>query len=96
MLTVRYEEMLADAEPSLRKMPGHLDVDSGEEIIASCLATASFEALSQGRSRGEEDPHSHFRKGIAGEGRRLLQPATLERFESLAGPEFRAFDAGRR
>ena len=92
LLTVRYEEMLEDAEPSLRRMLRFLALEASDEIVAACLAAASFEALSHGRSPGEEDLRSHFRKGIAGEGRRLLKPSTLERFESLAGPELRAFD----
>ncbi|MDQ7087041.1 MAG: sulfotransferase [Acidobacteriota bacterium] len=91
VVTVRYEDLLAEPARNLARTLDFLGVDSDGRIIDRCLKAASFETLTGGRRPGEEDRRSHFRKGLAGEGRQALQPETLEQFEVAAGPELRAF-----
>lgn len=45
----------------------------------------SFATLSGGRPPGQEDVHSHYRKGIPGEWQKYFTPELAGRFESLFG-----------
>ncbi|HHN74972.1 MAG TPA: hypothetical protein ENK10_07055 [Acidobacteria bacterium] len=94
MISVRYEDLLEAPAANLGRVLDFLGARKDEQILEACRKAASFETLSGGRQRGDEDRGSHFRKGLAGEGRRTLAPATLERFEMAAGPEMRAFGYG--
>ena len=44
-----------------------LGVDADGPAVTARVAGASFQALSGGRTRGDEDRHSFFRKGVAGD-----------------------------
>ena len=46
---------------------------------------ASFEKLSKGRKRGEEDPSSFFRKGVAGDWKHVFTQGEREIFDNEAG-----------
>ena len=46
---------------------------------------ASFEKLSKGRTRGQEDPTSFFRKGIAGDWRNVFTEEDKVLFKKEAG-----------
>lgn len=39
----------------------------GEETLSEILYQHRFEKLTEGRKPGEEDPHHHYRKGVAGD-----------------------------
>ena len=64
---VRYEDLLEKPEREVRRLLAFLGVDSGGEAARRCVDAASFERLSKGRKRGEENPSSFFRKGLAGD-----------------------------
>ena len=49
------------------------------------MGAASFERLSKGRTRGEEDPTSFFRKGVAGDWRDAFTGRDRRVFEEEAG-----------
>jgi len=53
--------------------------------VRRCVSSASFEKLSRGRSRGQEDPTSFFRKGVAGEWRNVFTEEDGKIFEEEAG-----------
>jgi hypothetical protein len=72
VLRVRYEDLAADAEGVLANLFDFLGVDRGETVLARCRSDASFVKLSGGRSPGEENRRSFFRKGVAGDWRNHL------------------------
>lgn len=69
-----YEDLQANPQTTVRKILGFLDVDASAETVRACLAVTDFERLSGGRKRGEEDPDSFFRKGIAGDWHNHMTP----------------------
>jgi hypothetical protein len=53
--------------------------------VRRCVESASFERLSRGRQRGEEDPSSFFRKGIAGDWQNVFTEEDKRVFKEEAG-----------
>ena len=82
---VKYETLHADAEAEAARLFAFLGADSGTEAVRATLDNASFERLSGGRKRGQEDPASHYRRGEVGGWAEVLTPAEIEAFESIAG-----------
>jgi len=66
---VRYEDLHGNPQDALRGIFEFLGVDTGAEAIEASIAGADFKKFSGGRSRGEEDKKSQFRKGIVGDWR---------------------------
>ncbi len=60
-------------------------VKCSQEIVERCCVDGSFERLSGGRSRGQEDRESFFRKGIVGDWRNYLSDEMNEMFQDKAG-----------
>lgn len=85
-LEVRYEDLHADAEAQSARMFSFLGADSTPEAVRKAIETASFEKLSGGRKRGQEDPASHYRRGEVGGWAEVLTRAEVEAFEAEAGP----------
>ena len=82
---VRYEDLLARPEPEMARLLRFLGAASDEKSVARCVGAASFERLSKGRTRGEEDPSSFFRKGVAGDWRDAFTERDRRVFEREAG-----------
>ncbi|WP_155375167.1 sulfotransferase family protein [Catellatospora vulcania] len=61
----------------LRRLP--------QAYAADALARFSFERLSQGRRPGEEDVHSHYRRGVAGDWRNHLTEVHLKAIDARYG-----------
>lgn len=68
---------LAGAPRSLRARRRSIP---GERLLAVVYQNR-FDRKSDGRSRGEEDPESHYRKGVAGDWRNHLDRAHVEELE---------------
>lgn len=64
---ISYEDLHIDIDDSLMKIFKFLNVQVTPDIIRRSQEAASFEKLSGGRKRGEEDQRSFFRKGIIGD-----------------------------
>ena len=62
-----YEQMIEAPEQTAEGLFKFLEVPSTPEIIAHCLGETSFEKKSGGRTRGQEDKTSFFRKGVKGD-----------------------------
>jgi hypothetical protein len=84
-LEIRYEELHARLEPLIGQMLEFLGADSSAASIRQCLEAGSFESLSKGRSRGEEDRSSFFRKGIIGDWKNQFDAEATEAFDREAG-----------
>jgi hypothetical protein len=82
---VRYEDLLTHSEEEVRRLLGFLGVEADEEVVKSCVSSASFEKLSKGRKRGEEDPASFFRKGVAGDWGNVFREEDKRVFKEEAG-----------
>ena len=71
-MELRYERLLGDAHGEMARLLGFLGVADDAETVARCVETCSFERISGGRSAGDEDRTSFFRKGVAGDWRNWL------------------------
>jgi hypothetical protein len=90
-LVVRYEDLLQDTAGEVRRVLGFIGAGDADATIRACVDAASFERLSGGRARGEEDRASFFRKGVEGDWRRLLSADQIARFEREAAAWLRAY-----
>lgn len=83
---VRYEDLLAEPENIVSEMLRFLGTDDAPEHVQQCLHASSFERNTNGRSRGEEDLGSFYRKGVAGDWKNHLTDEQNAMFiEKLAG-----------
>ncbi len=82
---VRYESMLEDSASELEWLLEFLGASSDEESVRHCVETASFEALSGGRQRGEEDAANFYRKGIAGDWKNTFTEKDRRIYREAAG-----------
>jgi hypothetical protein len=82
---VRYEGLLHRPGVEIGRLLEFLGVDPAEETARRCVEAASFEKLSRGRKRGEEDPSSFFRKGVAGDWEHAFTREERETFDREAG-----------
>ena len=82
---VRYEDLLADAPAETARLLRFLGAGAGDEVVRRCVEQASFEKLSGGRRRGDEDPTSMLRKGVAGDWREAFSGEDRRVFKEEAG-----------
>jgi hypothetical protein len=82
---VRYEDLLDRPVEEAGRLLGFLGADDGRETVERCVNAASFERLSKGRKRGEEDSSSFFRKGVAGDWRSVFTEEDKLVFKEAAG-----------
>ena len=82
---VRYEDLLERPEEEVRRLLEFLRAEASEKTVKMCVNAASFEKLSKGRTRGQEDPTSFFRKGIAGDWRNVFTEQDKVLFKKEAG-----------
>jgi len=83
---ITYEDMVADPRATLGRSFLFLDVSVDADIVEDCVTSSRFEKLSQGRSPGEEDRTSFFRKGVSGGWRDELTVEQAGKIIRLAGP----------
>lgn len=82
---VTYESLLQDTEAQVRRLVNFLGASSDEETVRRCVEKASFEKLSKGRKRGQEDPTSFLRKGVAGDWKSVFIEKDKQIFKEEAG-----------
>jgi hypothetical protein len=82
---VKYEDLLERPEEESRRILEFLGADAGEKTARECVRAASFENWTKGRTRGEEDPSSFFRKGVAGDWREVFTEEDKQVFKEVAG-----------
>lgn len=102
VLRVGYEDLLAEPEAQalaiLRHIGAAREVPVTPGQAEACVRAASFESLSGGRSRGEEDSASFFRKGVAGDWENWFTIDQMHAFDERAGEllERLGYDRGAR
>jgi hypothetical protein len=82
---VKYEDLLERSDEETRRLLIFLGAEASKETVRGCLEAASFEKLSRGRKRGEEDATSFFRKGVAGDWRNVFTAEDKRIFKDAAG-----------
>jgi hypothetical protein len=82
---VRYEDLLERPEEEIRRLLEFLGAEASEKTVRRCVSSASFERLSRGRTRGQEDPSSFFRKGVAGDWKNVFTERDKLIFKEEAG-----------
>ncbi|MGO1118047.1 sulfotransferase family protein [Rhodovibrionaceae bacterium A322] len=76
-IEVRYEDLHARPEEEMARIFDRLGCDADAEVVKACVDTASFEKLSGGRKKGEEDKQSFLRRGMVGDGVKDLKDEAI-------------------
>lgn len=86
LILVRYEDLTGSESASeFGRIMDHCDIAVPDPLLEAVLEDVSFERMSGGRRRGEEDVDSHYRKGVAGDWRNHLTSEILRHYHSVAG-----------
>jgi tetratricopeptide (TPR) repeat protein len=83
-LALRYEDLNTDPEGTLAGVFRFLGVECSQAIVRKCCAEGSFRKVS-GRTPGQENRESFFRKGVSGDWRNHLSDKVNEKFKERAG-----------
>lgn len=81
LLLLRYEDLLDRTPHEVQRLLRFIGASHDADSVETCTQRASFQSLSGGRSRGEEDRTNFFRKGIAGDWVNWLSPTQIKRIE---------------
>jgi hypothetical protein len=83
---IRYEDLLVrDVEILERVLIGRCGLPVAPERLREIVLANRFEKVTKGRSRGEEDPHAHERKGIGGDWKNHFTDAIKQEFKKRFG-----------
>jgi hypothetical protein len=82
LLLLRYEDLLDRTLLEVQRLLLFIGASHDGESVDNCTQRASFQSLSGGRSRGEEDRTNFFRKGVAGDWVNWLSAPQLNRIEA--------------
>src|SRR5215208_1904499 len=82
---VRYEDLLERPNEEVGRLAGFLGADTSEKALLQAVGSASFEKLSKGRQRGQEDTSSFYRKGVAGDWNNYFTERDKEIYKEEAG-----------
>ena len=82
---VRYEDLLERPNQEVGRLAGFLGADTSEKAVQQAVSSASFEKLSKGRERGQEDTSSFYRKGVAGDWKNHFTERDREIYKEEAG-----------
>jgi len=84
-IELRYEDLLANTIGEFRRVASHFSLDTSPSMIENIVEEHSFESMSDGRTRGEQDSDSFVRKGVAGDWKQHFTPDLKDRFKKHAG-----------
>ena len=76
-----YERLIGDEHGQFREMFEFLDWKIPEDASEEAITSLTFRSRSGGRSRGELDTFSHYRRGVAGDWRNYFDRALGKLFE---------------
>ena len=81
---VKYEDLLQNPL-ILKDIFKFLGVSPNRIIAKYCIKRSTFERLSGGRKKGEEDPKSFFRKGVVGDWKNYINGKYKEMYKEMNG-----------
>ncbi len=87
---IRYEDLLTNFEPTLKRLLEFFGVEASSATIEALRRETDFKRLSGGRSPGETDSASYFRKGVAGDWRATLSRDQIALAASICGDDLLA------
>jgi hypothetical protein len=79
----RYEDLARDNRSFLQQLFDYLDIVLPEQEFNALFEKHTFEKHSRGRSQGEEDRYSHYRKGTVGDWRNHFDRSTMAYFRGV-------------
>ena len=82
---VRYEDLLERPHEEVGRLARFLGADTRKDTVQQAVSSASFERLSKGRERGQEDTSSFYRKGVAGDWKNYFTERDKEIYKEEAG-----------
>lgn len=83
---IRFEDLLADDEGILEDvLLDRCELGISRKQLRKAIELESFERLSGGRVRGEEDVSAHYRKGVAGDWRNYFSEPLKDAFKERYG-----------
>ena len=83
---IRYEDLLArDVEILVPLLTQTCPLGVPAEQVREAVVACRFETLTGGRGRGQEDVHSHERKGVVGDWRTHFTPRLTRAFKARFG-----------
>jgi len=86
VLLLRYEDLTGPGSHNTFKLLlQHCDIKLPEDTLEALLNDYSFRKLSGGRKPGEEDTHSHYRKGTTGDWKEYFNEEITAAFKRYAG-----------
>lgn len=88
-LQLHYEDLLAKPEEHMKTIFELLGARADEEVVRHCVEENAFEKLAK-RPKGQEKSGAFFRKGIAGDWRRVFTDHDRRIYEEVAGETLRA------
>lgn len=68
-----------------RELFAHCDIRLPDRVLADLVSDHSFEKLSGGRAKGQENKKDHLRKGVAGDWKNHFDEDSLAHFHAVAG-----------
>lgn len=82
---LRYETLHADTFTEASKLFRFIGAGDDPEAIQTAIDASSFERLSGGRQRGDQDPNSHYRRGEVYGWRDEMTPEEIRIAEQAGG-----------
>src|SRR5215217_265753 len=82
---VHYEDLLERPNEEVGRLAKFLGADAREKAVQQAVNSASFQKLSKGRERGQEDTSSFYRKGIAGDWKNYFTERDKKIYKEEAG-----------
>jgi lipopolysaccharide transport system ATP-binding protein len=83
---IRFEDLLTDDRAILEDvLIGRCGLDIRKGKLRRVVERESFERLSGGRQRGDEDTSAHYRKGVAGDWRNYFDEPLKDAFKETYG-----------
>ena len=89
-LRLDYAALIADEQGQFRRIFAFLNWQIPDEVVTEVVARHSFVATSGGRQPGEENEHSHRRKGVSGDWRNHFTRETGKLLEATCPGLLRA------
>lgn len=93
-LCINYEALISNPVSEFCKVLEYLGITPSEYLVQAIIARNQFERLTVGnrfwksaRKPGQDDPNSHYRKGVVGDWKNHFTNAHIEKFKQLVGAQ---------
>lgn len=81
----RYEDLARDNRSFLQQLYDYLDILMPQQQFTALYERHTFEKHSRGRSQGQENRYSHYRKGTVGDWMNHFDHSTMAYFREVTG-----------